>query len=159
MTTFDTKAAQIQAIREGDLIAIRDWMDERPQNEYAVEKLIVSVLLDKLVEQEKHAPLSKEDLISKLLVTESALRVIRAMLDEPIGQAMVVAPRTKRLPRGTATAYDDDAIDMMCGISDISLTITGEDAKKFLVNLQAEEEKAKRKRRKPPTRRLPPSSY
>jgi len=155
MTTFDTKAAHIQAIRNGDIAAIKEWMDCRPQNEYAVEKLIVSVLLDKLKEQEKLEPLSKEDLISKLLVTESAIRVIRAMLNEPIGQAMVVNARENRLPKGGATAYEDEAIDMMLGISEISLSLTGDDAMRFLGDLQAAGDKYVRRKRRP-TR--PPSS-
>ena len=136
-TTFETKAAQIEAIRNGDLIAIRDWFDNLPQNEHAVAKLAVKVLLEKLGHQQQFEPMSKEDLVSKLCICESALRVVNHTLRMPIGQAMVVLAKESHLPKGTATAYDDEDVDMMMGITEITLEISGEKALDFVAELMA----------------------
>lgn len=165
MTTFDTKAAHIQAIRNGDLEAIKEWFDCRPQNEYAVEKLAAKVLLEKLGQHKKLEPMSKEDLVSRLLVCESALRVIHHTLKvHRLGQAVVVLARNGVMPTSEATAFIDEDIEMLMGIADMAVTMESDKVVEFLQDLQISVERAAeceertykppRKKRKPPT---PPS--
>ena len=160
MTTYETKEQQIEAIRRGDLAAIKDWFDCRPQNEYAVEKLAAQKLLEKIGHREKVEPMSKEDLISRLLVCESALRVIHHTLEcHAIGQAMVILTKQKIVPTCAATAYPDEDIEMIMGIADLSISMSSDKVVEFLQDLQLSIEKSKdceKAGAAPPKKKKPP---
>lgn len=117
MTTYESKSEHIERIRDGDLEAIREWMATRSQEDYAVEKLAVESLffrIDRYMKAEEH---SREGLIHKLALMESALNTVEVFLHNDVGPAMLIhvgAPSPDCPPQLKGRVYEAEAIDFLC---------------------------------------------